>query len=98
MKPTSKEVSVTQLPLLQLGLHEGLAVVDEEHTVPRGVPADDDVSLQEDLVVQFEEDGVDKVLVSVLEQRHLSQQAAAHRHQDLLNINKIFIFHVLCTI
>lgn len=72
MKPTSKEVSVTQLPFLRLGLHEGLAVVDEEHAVPRGVLADDDVSLQEDLVLQFEEDGVDKVLVSVLEQRHLS--------------------------
>lgn len=72
IKPTSKEVSVAQLPFLQLGLHEGLAVVDEEHAVPRGAPADDDVPLQEDLVLQFEEDGVDKVLVSVLEQRHLS--------------------------
>lgn len=88
VRPTSKEVSVAQFPFLRLGLHDGLAVVDEEHAVARGVALDDHVSLQEDLVVQFEEENVDEIFISVLEQRHLSQQAAAHHGQDLLNVKK----------
>lgn len=88
VRPTSKEVSVAQFPFLQLGLHDGLAVVDEEHAVARGVALDDHVSLQEDLVVQFEEESVDEILISVLEQRDLSQHAAAHYGQDLLNVKK----------
>lgn len=87
-RPTSEEVSVAQLSLLRLRLHDGLAVVDEEHAVARDVAADDHVSLQEDLVVQFEEESVDEILVSVLEYRHLAQQAAAHHGQDLLNVKE----------
>lgn len=81
---TSKEVSVTQFPLVGICLHDDLAVVDEEHAVSRDVLSDDGVSLQENLVLQFEEDGVDEVFVSGLKHWHLSQQPAAHHHQDLL--------------
>lgn len=81
---TSKEVPIAQLRLLGLGLHDDLAVVNEEHAVARNVPLDDGVSLQEDLVPQLEEDGVDEVLISFLEHRHLPQQPAAHGRHDLL--------------
>lgn len=85
---TSEEVSVTQFSFLRLRLHEGLAVVDEEHAVARGVAPDDHVPLQEDLVVQFEEESVDEILISVLEYGNLPQQASAHHGQDLLNVQK----------
>lgn len=63
-------------------------MVDEEHAVARGVAPDDHVPLQEDLVVQFEEEGVDEILISVLEYGNLPQQASAHHGQDLLNVQK----------
>lgn len=68
---TSKKVSIAQLRLLRLVLHDDLAVVNKEHAVAWNITLDDGVSLQEDLVPQLEKDGVDEIVISFLEQRHL---------------------------
>lgn len=81
---TSKKVAIAQLCLLRLGLHDDLPMVNKEHAVAGDITLDDGVSLQEDLVLQLEEDGVDEVLVSFLEQRHFPEQPAAHGRHDLL--------------
>lgn len=47
-------------------------MVNEEHAVTGDVLSDDGVPLQENLVLQLEEDSVDKVLVSVLKHWHVS--------------------------
>lgn len=59
-------------------------MIDEEHAVARDILSDDDVCFLENLVLQFEEDGVDKALISVLKDRHVSQQPAAHHCHNLL--------------
>lgn len=59
-------------------------MIDEEHAIARRVLSGDDVSLLVNLILQSLEDSVDEVFISGLKHWHISQQPAAHHHQDLL--------------
>lgn len=53
IRPTSKKVSVAQLLLFRVRLHENLAMLNEEHTISWDVLVGDHVSFLEMLVVQL---------------------------------------------
>lgn len=81
---TSKEVSVTELPVEVIVLLQHLAVLYEKHAVSRRILLDDDIALLVHLVVQPLHDANDHIFVFVPEQWHVPEQAATHHCQDLL--------------
>ena len=84
MGPTTKVVSIAQLFPEGVRGHKDLTVLDEEHAIARSKLSHNDVSLQEYLIAQVKQDGVDEAGVTVLEHWRALQHAGAQDIQNFL--------------